>query len=182
MTTCYTDSQDPKSKILIGSDHHACISTFSLLPIVSDQQMFLPPSIESGTTQWMSPELLDPEGFNLERSRPTRESDCYALGMLIYEVLSEQAPFAPSKVPVLKILRGDRPKRPERERGVLFTDDIWSVLELCWKPQPSERISARSALMSLGGVPSPARSLSPDSGRDADTDSFDQSDETVHDL
>ena len=144
--------------------------------------MFLPPSIESGTTQWMSPELLDPEGFNLDRSRPTRESDCYALGMLMYEVISEQAPFAPSKVPVLKILRGDRPERPQGEREALFTDDIWSVLELCWKPQPSERISARSALLRLGGIPSPAQPRSPDSGGDTDMDSFDQSDETVHDL
>lgn len=163
-------------------DHRARISTFSLLPIFSDRQSFLPLSAEGGTTQWMSPELLDPEGFNLERSRPTRESDCYALGMLMYEVLSEQAPFAPSKVPVLKILRGDRPERPQGERGVLFTDDIWSVLELCWKHQPSERISARSALLSLGGAPSPARPHSPDSSGDADTDSFDQWDATVNDL
>jgi hypothetical protein len=37
----------------------------------------------------MSPELLDPEMFGVPQSegdRPTRESDCYALGMLIYEV------------------------------------------------------------------------------------------------
>jgi len=37
----------------------------------------------------MSPELLDPERFRMpesERNRPTRQSDCYALGMVIYEV------------------------------------------------------------------------------------------------
>jgi len=37
----------------------------------------------------MSPELLYPERFGipeLEGDRPTRQSDCYALGMLIYEV------------------------------------------------------------------------------------------------
>ena len=37
----------------------------------------------------MSPELLDPERFGIPRSednRPTRQSDCYALGMVIYEV------------------------------------------------------------------------------------------------
>jgi len=38
----------------------------------------------------MSPELLDPERFGLpdspEANRPTRRSDCYALGMVIYEV------------------------------------------------------------------------------------------------
>jgi hypothetical protein len=37
----------------------------------------------------MSPELLDPERFGIPESegdRPTRQSDCYALGMVIYEV------------------------------------------------------------------------------------------------
>jgi len=37
----------------------------------------------------MSPELLDPERFGMPQSednRPTRQSDCYALGMVIYEV------------------------------------------------------------------------------------------------
>ena len=42
-----------------------------------------------GTRRWMSPELLDPERFGVPESegdRPTRQSDCYALGMVIYEV------------------------------------------------------------------------------------------------
>ena len=38
-----------------------------------------------GTFPWMSPELLESmrPGSNI---RPTRESDCYALGMVVYEV------------------------------------------------------------------------------------------------
>jgi len=38
-----------------------------------------------GTFCWMAPELLDPPRFG-SNGRPTRESDCYALGMVIYEV------------------------------------------------------------------------------------------------
>ena len=38
-----------------------------------------------GTFCWMSPELLDPLRFS-SNGMPTRESDCYALGMVIYEV------------------------------------------------------------------------------------------------
>ena len=34
----------------------------------------------------MSPELLDPEAFAEESDRPTTQSDCYAFGMVIYEV------------------------------------------------------------------------------------------------
>ena len=39
-----------------------------------------------GTEGWMSPELLVPEVFGLNDSRPTKQSDCYALGMVVYEV------------------------------------------------------------------------------------------------
>ena len=39
----------------------------------------------------MSPELLDPPRFN-SCGRPTRESDCYALGMVVHEVSELYAP------------------------------------------------------------------------------------------
>lgn len=34
----------------------------------------------------MSPELLYPERFGAKDSKPTTHSDCYALGMVVYEV------------------------------------------------------------------------------------------------
>ena len=34
----------------------------------------------------MSPELLYPEGYGPSDGRPTKQSDCYALGMVVYEV------------------------------------------------------------------------------------------------
>ena len=42
-----------------------------------------------GTTRWMSPELLDPERFGIIDYRPTKQSDCYALGMVVYEVRAD---------------------------------------------------------------------------------------------
>ena len=102
----------------------------------------------------MSPELLDPESFGLKESNPTKESDCYALGMVVYEVLSGRAPFTPSRAPVLKVLRGERPERPQGDERKLFTDDMWGVVQLCWKPQPDERADARAVLLGLKGDPS----------------------------
>ena len=128
--TCRTNSRGIKANVLINNDGQACISDFSLLSVASDQQTFLSTSIEGGTTPWMSPELLDPESFGLKKSRPTRESDCYALAMVIYEVLSGRTPFSPSKAPLLKILRGIRPERPQGVQGAWFTDDIWGMLGL----------------------------------------------------
>ena len=179
--TCCIGSRGPKANILIDNNGRACISDFSLLTIISDQQTFLSTCIEGGTAPWMSPELLDPESFGLKKSCPTKESDCYALGMVIYEILSGRAPFSPFKAPVLKILRGNRPERPQGAQGASFTDGIWGTLELCWKPQPSERISANTVLLCLEGSPSPSRPPSPNMDGDTDTDTFDQSDATASD-
>jgi serine/threonine protein kinase len=173
-----TNSRCPKTNILINNDGHACISDFSLLTITSDPQTFLSSCIEGGTTPWMSPELLDPESFGLEKSHPTGESDCYALGMVIYEVLNGRAPFAPSPAPVLRILRGDRPARPKGAQGTRFTDDIWGMLELCWKPQPGDRPSLNTVLRCLQGVTRPYVNgdVEVDADADAQTDTTTTSD------
>ena len=99
----------------------------------------------------MSPELLDPEKFNLKNGRQTRHSDCYALGMVIYEVLSGRAPFFRyhGYAVVVRIANGERPKRPQGEEGGWFTDDIWSTLERCWQPSPSDRPSIKLVLHHL---------------------------------
>ena len=117
------------------------------------------------TVQWMSPELLVPDNFGLKESRPTKASDCYALGMVVYEVLSGQTPFIQysNLAIVWRILEGERPNRPQGEQGVWFTDDIWGIMERCWRPQPSDRISAKTVLLGLEGNSS---LLKPSSGAD----------------
>jgi serine/threonine protein kinase len=119
----------------------------------------------SGTRRWMSPERLNAE-ISFEETRPTKASDCYALGMVIYEVLSGRVPF----VAPMKALGGKRPIRPQGKRGTLFTDDIWDMLELCWKQQPRDRISASAVLLRLEKHP-PLPMLSPDVGGDAESGS-----------
>jgi len=159
------------ANILIDRNGYACLTDFSLLTIVTEQSTIVSSRVQGGTIQWMSPELIDPEGFGLEKSIPTKGSDCYALGMVIYEVLSGSRPFSPSTAPAVirKVLDGEHPGRPQGERGSLFTDGIWEVLQLCWKHQPYDRISARAVLQGLEGSPSPL-----DEGRDTATDTDDQ--------
>lgn len=92
-----------------------------------------------------------PEKFGLKDSCPTVQSDAYALGMVIYEVLSGQVPFATHEDPevVFMILGGDRPERPQGDVGGLFTDDMWEVLGSCWKEQPGDRRSVKRILIGL---------------------------------
>lgn len=96
----------------------------------------------------MSPELLYPRRFGFEDSRPTKESDSYALGMVILEVLSGQEPFACDRVidVMLKVLDGER---PTRSKGVWSTDCLWETLEQCWSSQPARRPTADAILERL---------------------------------
>jgi hypothetical protein len=101
-----------------------------------------------GTTRWMSPELFDP---GVQDSSPTKHSDCYALGMVIYEVLSGHVPFyqfVNLVVPGM-IFGGKRPGRPEGSEGAWFTDDVWTMLERCWTHQPNDRPGIEDVLQCL---------------------------------
>ena len=95
--------QFTKANILINKDRQACIADFGLSTITgvaihvgaggSWTSLISNDTLMSftagGTRRWVSPELLDSERFGMpesEDNRPTRRSDCYALGMVIYEV------------------------------------------------------------------------------------------------
>ena len=151
------DLPSSQANILIHNDGRACLADFGLLTITSDPSTFITSCVEDGTIQWMSPELIYPESFGLKKIQPTKASDCYALGMVIHEILSGQTPFTRWKVPLViqKVLEGGRPERPKGNVGALFTDDIWGILGDCWKHQPGERINAKAILRRLEETPLP---------------------------
>jgi len=148
-------SQRLKLNIMVDEAGRAVLADFSLITLIPDQSTILSTCIDGGSVRWMSPELLDPESYGLKKVRPTRESDCYALGMVVYEVLSGCSPYGTNNSFIIlrKVLEGERPERPEGKTGKLFTDEIWDVAELCWKPEPSERAKARDVLECLEADP-----------------------------
>jgi serine/threonine protein kinase len=132
---------------------------------------------QAGTLRFMSPELLSPERFHLKHSWPTERSDCYALAMVVYEVLSGNVPFYRYGTfeAALKVLEGKRPRRPRGAKGVWFNDDTWGVLEHCWKSTPSDRLEAASVLLCLEKG---SRSWSPPQAMDFDSSAEDSTDES----
>jgi hypothetical protein len=99
----------------------------------------------------MSPELFYPEDFGLEDSRRTERSDCYALGMVIYEVLSGQVPFSPHRncTIAVRVSRGERPEWPQGAEREWFGNGVWGVLERCWMPKPDDRPGIGDVLQCL---------------------------------
>ena len=140
-----------KANILIDQAGHARIADFGLLTIVSDPtNVSLSSSYtQGGTARWMGPELIDPQRFGFKNGRPTKSSDCYALGMVIYETISGHLPFHEyaDLTVFLKVLKG---VRPPREVG--FANSLWGMLESCWAPQPSARPSVEDVLQCLESV------------------------------
>ena len=131
----------PESNILIDNDGRARLTDFGLIALLPGQPTFVSSYTGSGTVRWMSPETLSPDEFGLTTARPTRESDCYALGMVIYEVLSGRIPFSRYNefTVVRKVLEGERPDKPEGARGGRFPGGSWEMLECCWEHQPKDR-------------------------------------------
>ena len=143
------------------------------------------PVSPAGTIRWMSPELL--LGRN---SSPTRQSDCYALGMVIYEV----GPLTPSGNPpfthyqvltglppfhnlssfaaVIAVQKGGRPKKPPNAKSLGFSDALWGLVIMCWNKSSTTRPTARRLLHCLQDasqtwVPPPEYPISDGLGRGA---------------
>ena len=162
---------------MIDQNFHARLADFGLLTIVSDSTNSTASSslVSGGTTRWMSPELFHPDQFGLENSRPTKESDCYALGMVIYEVLSGQAPFMPLNnfIVMRKVTDGERPTRPEGAKGAWFTDDLWGMMNLCWAAQPASRPTIAAVFDYLDQISGAWKPPSPQVEEDVEMDEDD---------
>ena len=138
-----------KANVLIDQAGHARLADFALASIISDfADISSPgsPSMEVVGARWMSPELMDPEQFGVADNRPIISSDCYALGMVIFETISGHLPFPRHQglVIFLNVMSG---KRPPRE--VQFTDNVWEMLERCWGAEPDARPSIEEVLQCL---------------------------------
>ena len=171
-----------KLNILIDQDHCARIADFGLLTIVSGSTYHTSSSTpkSAGTTRWMGPELLDPVRFGPEDGRATKESDCYALAMVILEVLSGNPPFPGDSnvIVITKVINGERPGRPQGKEEVWFSNDLWEILEQCWLPQPKRRPAIDVVLQCLEQGSKVWQPLPPDSDDYVQSDSDDQSDST----
>ena len=71
----------------------------------------------------------------------SKAADVFAFGMLAVEVFTGRIPFEGQKneAVVLHVSRGGRPEKPENAQAVGLTDEMWKLLESCWRKNPNKR-------------------------------------------
>ena len=115
----------------------------------------------------MAPELLFPTKFGSKSARPTKPADIYALGMVIFEVLTGLQPFYERKWPLVEIfyhvMRGERPAKPGDAELVGFGGGTWELVEECWKEEPTERPTIKRVLTHLSHVAASSTAVGPTS-------------------
>ena len=124
-----------------------------------------------GTLPWMSPELMSASRADSE-VRATCESDCYALGMVTYEVswlhsllkwspplirpqvLTGLRPFHRLSIwgIALAVMMGERPGKPDEAKSLGFSDSLWELVQSCWSEESSDRPTAQRLLDHLSDV------------------------------
>lgn len=154
------------ANILVNRSRRACLADFGLSTVVrADRQAGANTSFVSlvsatslvsftagGTHRWMSPELYDPERFGATDDRPTKQSDCYALGMVVYEVLTGNDPFwefSGRERVIFAIIEGDRPRKPNAAVSLGLTDGLWEILQRCWLADANARPNVKTVLLRL---------------------------------
>lgn len=99
------------------------ISDFGLTRHVNEQS---PVTGQAGTFHWMAPEVLENEPY-------TEKADVYSFGIVLWEILAREPPFATLKlqeIAIKVVQKGERPPldkiSPDCPRELLI------IMQACW--------------------------------------------------
>ncbi|KAF9646439.1 kinase-like protein [Thelephora ganbajun] len=125
--------------VLIDDNHSARLADFGSSSVVQlpqpDTRTFPTPMGGSAfSVRWLAPELIYPEEFGSNAFVRSKESDIYALAMLMYEAFSGLLPFEGYRDEgvILQVMSGARPNRPQSSLDLGLTDGIWRMVQECW--------------------------------------------------
>ncbi|KAH9832157.1 kinase-like domain-containing protein [Rhodofomes roseus] len=124
------------ANILIDEQGRARLADFGLTAMTHDLHALnaITPLSIVGSLRWTAPEILDPESAGLEKARPSKASDVFSTGMVMWEVFAGRVPFHqyPLEANVLyRVLAGSRPNRPNAAQ-VGLSDLVWQWMQRCW--------------------------------------------------
>ncbi|KAF9789491.1 kinase-like protein, partial [Thelephora terrestris] len=130
--------------ILVGATGRARITDFGLAAVTQNLDSLLYTSGEPAHNhQWTAPEILIGEGSY------SKEADVFSFAMVMIELFTGSIPFhgRPSFQAMVIILRGERPPRPTHQE---LTNDLWKIIQRCWKRDPPLRPEVSEILNVLG--------------------------------
>ena len=152
-------SKNTQHNILITNTipPRACLADFGLSTLTPSAPGEMTTITAGGTPLYMAPELLNPEKFGKMNSRPTQPADMYALGMVIYEVLTGLDPFHDQKFGTMfqlvpRVVNGVRPTRPANAGEIGFGSGTLELVKECWKTKSEKRPTVERALAHLARV------------------------------
>ena len=113
-----------KSKILLGD--------------AKDSNLLAQTYTRSGSSRFVAPELLKADAGPAQF-----ESDVWAFGMTILQVLTGAEPYKPDGLRadyqvIAAVHDGITPRRP-CGRNQWITDQVWQLMEECWRMDPEKR-------------------------------------------
>ncbi|THU80533.1 kinase-like protein [Dendrothele bispora CBS 962.96] len=130
------------ANVLITAAGRAAIADFGLSH-VADSELHKWASLSTsshsnkGTTRWLAPECL-------EGGRVSYASDVYAFACVCYEIFTGLLPFHELKdsAVILKVIRGQRPNRPDNTVHRQLSNSMWTIIQQCWNQEPDNRPEA----------------------------------------
>ncbi|KAF8603730.1 kinase-like protein [Ceratobasidium sp. AG-I] len=141
--------------ILVSHDGVAKLSDFDHSILSNGTLAFsATTNVGGGTLRWMAPELLaSTEDGNIQPATRTTQTDIYALGMTILEIVTGKVPYS-EYLQDLGIIRAlDKNKPPVRPAEFASANEqanaIWTLLLQCWDHDSAMRPGASFVLSSL---------------------------------
>ncbi|TCD70708.1 hypothetical protein EIP91_002084 [Steccherinum ochraceum] len=140
--------------ILLDHRGQARLSDFGL-SLIAEATAYNYGSVHGGgAIRWLAPELMAPEEFGLESSRPTTLSDVYSFACTCVELYSGRPPLHEYYDFQLfhRVVEGTRPTRPVLPGESPMPDEIWSLTVACWSRIAADRPPAKHVAENMSSI------------------------------
>nr|MBC8252965.1 serine/threonine protein kinase [Ardenticatenia bacterium] len=122
------------ANVLMPRENWPLLADFGLAKIKEDRQSLTEPGITLGTPTYTSPEQALGEPID-------QRADIYALGVLLYEMVTGRAPFASDRHFEVMLLHMSEPPPRPRDEVPGIPDKLESIILKALEKQPSDRYS-----------------------------------------
>jgi serine/threonine protein kinase len=146
--------------VMLTSDLVAKICDFGSAMQKLNSSVSLKSSSQSGgsTVRWSAPELL-------QANRANKQTDVYALGIIMWELSMCEVPFSDvsnEQILISAILKGKKPDIPDPlpSCACTFPPKYFQIMKNCWN-QPEQRPTASELLAALKSIDPTARPAAP---------------------